>query len=127
MSNAPVVEVIGAKELRKTMKAAGDNLADLKDVNQAVGNMVVNVARGMAPSRTGALAGSIRAARAAGGVTVRAGSGSIPYAGPIHWGWPARGIAANPFVMNAAMTTETEWVALYEAELEKIISKIEGA
>ena len=127
MSPAPVVEVRGAKELRKTLKAAGDNLADLKDVNQAVGNMVATTARGLAPHRSGALAGSIRAARAVGAVTIRAGSGSIPYAGPIHWGWPARNIAAHPFLSDAATSTEAAWTQLYMDELDKIIDRVEGA
>jgi hypothetical protein len=126
VSKPPVVEVVGAKELRKTLKAAGDDLADLKNAHQAVGNMVVGVARGLAPTRTGALAGSIRASRLAGGVSLKAGSGSIPYAGAIHWGWPARNIKANPFIMNAALTTEEQWTALYEEELNKILDKIEG-
>jgi len=122
----PTVQVLGAKELRKTLKQAGEDLGDLKDVHQAVGNMIVSVARGLAPSRTGALAGSIRAGRLAGGVTVRAGSGSIPYAGPIHWGWPARGIKAQPFLSDAATTTESQWVELYQAEVEKILDRVEG-
>lgn len=126
MSNEPVVQVRGAKELRKSLKAAGDDLAELKTVHQAVGNMVVGAARGLAPTRSGALAGSIRASRLAGGVALKAGSGSIPYAGPIHWGWPARNIKATPFIMDAAMATESEWVGLYEEELNKILDRIEG-
>lgn len=120
------MQVSGAKELRKTLKQAGDDLGDLKDVNQAVGNMVVSVARGNAPVRSGALAGSIRANRVAGGVSVRAGSGSVPYAGPIHWGWPARSIKAQPFILDAAQQTEAAWVALYEDGVNKILDRIEG-
>lgn len=127
MTKAPVVEVVGAKELRKSLKAAGDDLGDLKGVHQAVGNLVVSAARGQAPVRSGALAGSLRASRVAGGVTVRAGSGSVPYAGPIHWGWPARNIKANPFILDAAQATETAWVALYEDEVNRILDRVEGA
>lgn len=126
MSSTPAVQVQGAKELRKTLKAAGDDLSELKAVNQAVGNMVVGVARGLAPVRSGVLAGSIRATRAAGGVGIKAGGASIPYAGPIHWGWPARSIKANPFISNAALTTEDQWVALYQEEIEKILERVEG-
>lgn len=126
MTNQPVVQVRGARELRRTLKAAGDDLGDLKAVHQAVGNMVVGVARGITPTRTGALAGSIRAQRLATGVGLRAGSGSIPYAGPIHWGWPAHNIAANPFLVNAAQSSESEWVALYESEVERILDRVEG-
>jgi len=124
---APVFEVKGGRELRKTLRKAGDDLGDLKDVHQAVGNMVAATASGLAPRRSGALAGSIRASRAATSATIRAGGARIPYAGPIHWGWPARNITANPFLSNAATSTEPAWVALYETELEKIIDRVEGA
>ena len=121
-----MVEVRGAKELRKSLKQAGDDLSDMKDANLAVGNIVVSAAQGLAPHRTGALAGSIRAARAAGSVAIRGGLRRVPYAGVIHWGWPARNIKAQPFLSDAATSTEAEWVALYEAELDKIIDRVEG-
>ena len=111
MSSAPTVQVVGAKELRKTMKAAGDDLGDLKDVHQAVGQLVVGVAQGLAPKRSGALAGSIRATRQAGGVAIKVGSARIPYANPIHWGWPKRNIEAQPFLSDAATQSEAQWVA----------------
>lgn len=126
MSKAPIVEVRGVKELRKTMKQAGEDLSDLKDVNQAVGNLVVGIAQGMAPSVSGALAGSIRASRAAGGVSVKAGSAGIPYAGPIHWGWPRRNIKESLFLTNAAAQTEEQWVALYWEGVDKIIDRVKG-
>jgi hypothetical protein len=125
-NSAAQVQVRGSKELRKTLKAAGDDLSELKDVHEAVGALVARVAKSLAPVRSGQLAGSVRAARLAGGVSVRAGSARVPYSNPIHWGWPKRNIAANPFISNAALQTEPQWVALYEAELEKIIQKVEG-
>lgn len=126
MSKDLAVEVVGAKELRRTMKRAGEDLADLKAVHQAVGNLVVSVAQQLAPKRSGALAGSLRASKLASGVAIKVGSNGIPYANPIHWGWPKRNIKANPFLSDAATQSEEQWVALYEAELEKIISRIEG-
>lgn len=126
MTRQAVVQVEGARELRKALKKAGEDLGDLKALNQAIGNVVVAAARGKAPTRTGALGGSLRAANIVGGVTVRAGSAGVPYAGPIHWGWPARNIKAQPFVVEAAQSTEAEWVAMYEAEVDRILEKVEG-
>ena len=126
MPSAPLVEVKGMRELRSTMKKAGEDLADLKTVHQAAGMIVVGRAQSLAPKRSGALAGSIRASRLAAGVAVKVGGAGTPYAGPIHWGWPARNIAANPFLTNAAQQTEEEWTALYYAELEKIVDRVEG-
>jgi hypothetical protein len=126
MADDSVVQLIGNKELRRTMKKAGEDLSDLKDVHQAVGALVAGVAQGLAPKRSGALAGSIRPTRAAAGVAIKAGGAGIPYANPIHWGWPKRNIAANPFLSDAATQSEAQWVALYETELEKIIERVEG-
>ena len=80
----------------------------------------------MAPKVSGALAGSIRASRLAGGISVKAGSAGIPYANPIHWGWPARNIEASLFLTNAASQSEPEWTAFYEQELDKIIDRVKG-
>jgi hypothetical protein len=122
----PVVEVRGGRELRRTLKAAGDDLSDLKDANQRVGNVVVARATSLAPRRSGALAGAMRATRAATSVTVKAGGARVPYAGPIHWGWPARGITAQPFLSDAATGTESTWVPIYESELDRIIERVKG-
>lgn len=125
MTDGVVIEARGAAELQRTLRKASDDLGNLSGVNQSAGSMVAAAARGRAPHRSGALAASIRASRvAAGSVTVVAG---VPYAGPIHWGWPARNIAARPFLSDAATSTESAWVALYEAELNRVIDRVEGA
>lgn len=126
MSKGPLAEVRGVKELRKTMKQAGEDLNDMKDVHQAAGNLVAGVAQGLAPSVSGALAGSIRASRLAGGISVKVGSAGIPYAGPIHWGWPSRNIRESLFLTNAAMQTETQWVEMYYEGMERIIDRVKG-
>jgi hypothetical protein len=46
---------------------------------------------------------------------------------PIHWGWPRRGIAAQPWLSEAATSTEDRWQGVYLAEVEKILQQIEGA
>lgn len=122
---APVVQVIGAAQLRRTLRAAGQDLTDLKRVHAEVGRIVVAAAH--APTRTGALAASIRAGSAATSATVRAGGARVPYAGPIHWGWPARGIAAQPFLADAAQRTEPRWTEVYLAEVNRIIDQVQGA
>jgi hypothetical protein len=123
MARGPQVRVEGARELRRTLRAAGDKLGDLKAVHQKVGGIVVARATGTAPRRTGRLAASVRAGRLASGVAVRS---RLPYANPIHWGWPARGIAAQPFLSTAATDTEPTWIQVYEAEMERIVNSIRG-
>lgn len=127
MARHDAVEVEGARELRRTLKRAGDDLGDLKDANQRAGQFVANAGSQRAPHLTGALAGALRASRVAGGATIRAGSASVPYAGPIHWGWPAHNIKAQPFLSDAATETEPEWLPIYEEDIAKIVDRIEGA
>lgn len=120
------VQVVGARELRAQMRKAGVDVKDMKDANARAGSIVANAARGMAPQRSGALAGSIRPARAVSGVTVRAGNARVPYSGPIHWGWPVRGIRANPFLSIAATGTEPQWLAIYMQGVDKAIAQCKG-
>jgi hypothetical protein len=121
------VRVEGLATLTRTMRKAGEDLTDLKDANARAAAIVVSAAAGMAPRRSGALAGSIRGTRAVGRARVQAGRASVPYAAPIHWGWPARHIAANPFLSDAARATEGKWVPLYLADVQSALDKVRGA
>ncbi len=122
----PTVEVSGARKLRRSLRRAGLDMTELRAVNQRVGAVVVNRATRTAPERTGLLASTIRAGAAQTNAAIRAGRARVPYAGPIHWGWPARGIAAQPWLSEAAQDTETQWVQLYLAELERLVNTIQG-
>jgi hypothetical protein len=121
------VRIEGLTTLTRTMRKAGEDLGDLKNANARAAAIVVSAAAGMAPRRSGALASSIRGTRAAGRARVQAGRASVPYAAPIHWGWPARHIAANPFLSDAARATEGQWLPLYLADVEKALDGVKGA
>lgn len=125
-SSTAGIQVQGARELRKTMKAAGEDLGDLKDAHARAGAIAGTRARSDAPRVTGTLGASVRWSGAAGSATIRAGSASVPYAGPIHFGWRARGIAPQPFITEAAQATEPEWTAEYQEAVEKILARIRG-
>ena len=126
MGSAPVVQVEGARELRRTLKAAGDDLSDLTKVNATVSRYVALRGAAMAPRRSGALAGSVRGNSAKASAIVRGGGARIPYAGVIHWGWPAHHISSQPFLVNAAHETEPTWTKYYLREVERIMSHIHG-
>jgi HK97 gp10 family phage protein len=124
--NAPTVHIEGLAQLVRTLKRAGVDISDLKDAHRAAGDIVAREAEARAPRRSGALAHSIRAARQQGRARVQAGTSRVPYAGPIHWGWPARHIGAQPFVAEAAQATEPRWTAQYRADLEAALAKVKG-
>lgn len=120
------VRVDGLRDLRRELRRAGRDMTDLKDANAAAAALVAGAARAGAPHRTGSLAGSGRGNRAAGKATVSFGGARLPYAGPIHYGWPAHHITANPFVIDAALATEPQWLPLYEHDLAGIADSIAG-
>lgn len=127
MADDVAVRIDGARELRAALKRAGVELADLKDANARVSAYVASMAAGRAPRRSGRLASSIRGNKAAGRASVAAGSARLPYAGPIHWGWPSRGIAPQPFIAETAKQTEAIWLADYSRAIDAVIKKVESA
>lgn len=125
------VRIEGAAQLRRTLKQAGGDLAQLKAANQAAALTVAEHAAILAPRRTGRLARTIRASGTNTAGVVRTGNnrksvGGVPYAGPIHWGWPARNIPANEFVTEAAEATEPVWLGAYEAAMLDAINNVKG-
>lgn len=121
---AGTVRVEGARELRRALKQAGEDLDDLKDANQAAGKIVLEEAEPRTPRRTGRLATTGRVNRAAGKANVSYGNAKVPYAGPIHWGWPARHIAAQPWVLEAAEASQPKWVQAYSDAVQKVLDKV---
>lgn len=123
----PLVRVEGAAQLRKTMKAAGADLADLAAVNKRTAAKVATTAGGTVPRRTGMLGATIRPAGTRTAAIVRAGKASVPYAAVIEFGWPGHHIEPQPYVTSAAHDTEPEWTGYYEQEIAKIVDSIQGA
>ena len=119
-------EVEGGAQLRKTLRAAGDDLSDLKAAHGEAAQIVTGRARGTAPRRTGVLSASVRGSGTKTQAVVRAGGARVRYAGPIHWGWPARGIAAQPWIQEAAQDTEPVWIGRYEDAVDEALDKVKG-
>lgn len=119
--------VEGLDRLVRTLNRAALDITDLKDANKSVGEVVAGEAVMRAPrGKTGKLAGSIRSARQARRARVVVGRASVPYAGPIHWGWPARNIAAQPFAATAAQATEPRWSAMYRDAVIRLLGNVKG-
>lgn len=120
------LQVLGGAQLRRTLKAAGLDVQDLKDTHAQVAKLVENQARPETPTRSGRLKRSLRSSGTQGAAIVRAGTAAVPYAGPIHWGWESRHITAQPWIWKEAQDDEPQWMNLYLHGIETIISKIEG-
>lgn len=125
------VQIEGMRTLRSTLRKSGDDLTELKGVNAAAAGIAAGRAKSWAPVRSGALASSVRSSGTKTAGIVRTGNNrksasGVPYAGPIHWGWPSRNIKANPFLSYSAQSTEPTWIKLYTDYLDKTIGKIKG-
>lgn len=121
------VEVRGVRELRRSMRKAGEDLTQMNRANAAVSSFVAARASGTAPHVSGTLGRSVRGSSGRTSAIVRAGGARVRYAGAIHWGWPRRNISAQPWVSEAATSTETTWLGMYADAIEAIVAKVKGA
>ena len=121
-------EIVGLREVQRDLTKLGqDTKTEMKETHKAAAEVVVMGAKRLVPYRTGALAASIRALATQSSGRVRAGSASVPYAGPIHFGWPSRGIAPNPFIYDAVDSRVDEIKGLYAERIDQLINKYDLA
>lgn len=118
------LRVDGARQLRKSLAAAGIQLDDLKAAHKELADYVVSVQR--PPVRTGRLAATVRPGATKTSAIVRAGGAKVPYANPIHWGWANRNIVANKWLTRAVDERQETIEEKYMRVLETIIDTIEG-
>lgn len=120
------VRIEGAARLRRTLRQAGVDVKRLTAINRQAASIVADAATPTAPRRTGRLAASVRAGATTRAGVVRAGRSVVPYAGPIHWGWPARGIQPQPWIQQAAQATEDQWVSEYMDHVDAVLREVRG-
>lgn len=121
-----VGKVEGLDRLVRTLNRAALDVSDLKDAHANAGRIVAADAVPRAPHRSGKLAGTIRTTRQARRARIVAGRSNVPYAGPIHWGWQARHIKANPFISWAAQATEPQWTDGYRRDVQHALDNVRG-
>ena len=122
---AAQVQVRGAKELRAAMKAANADLKDWTAVHKRAAGPVRDTARDIVPVLSSALRDTIAIRATRTSARVIAGSGVVPYAGPIHFGWPAHNIRSQPFLYDAADVSEDDVVNIYNEGVEGIVRMID--
>ena len=127
----PQLELVGYRQLKKELRQLGDEaVASLKQTNKEAADLVADTARPDIPVRSGRLKSTLRTTGTMRGGVVRMGRKAIPYAGPIHFGWPNRPNAAkgwrggpirpNPFLYEAMDRRVTEVMAIYSKYLETL-------
>ena len=118
------IKVTGARELRAALKRAGDDMSDLKAIHKEAADKVRGEAKARVPVISGELGASIRSGATKTRSYVAAGRKLVPYAGPIHFGWPARNIEAQPFLYDALDDRKEQVTDLYNRRVEAMVRRI---
>ncbi len=125
----PAIRVEGGRELRRAFREAGDDMSDLRELHKRLADDVADTAKTKTPIRSGRLQRSIRgsgtktAARVRAGNNRKSGPTSVPYAGPIHFGWGARGIRPQPFMYEALDDRRQQVIETYNRQVREIIRR----
>jgi len=115
--------VQGLTAVVRDLKAMGLEVDDLKDAFSEIAKEGAEVAARFAPRKSGRLAGDIRGNRAQSKAVVTAGRASIPYAGPINYGWPARNITGSGFMQKASDEMQPVAIQRLESEINEQIRR----
>lgn len=129
MADSLIAHVDGARQLRSTLRKAGADLGDMRKVHKRVGGIILPVAKARAPigpDAGGHIGRNIRVGASQSATTIRAGGVRHPYGGRLHWGWLRRGQRAQPWISEAASSTEAQWSQAYFEGVTDIINKIKG-
>jgi hypothetical protein len=119
------IKVEGLNRLvRQLGKLDADLKPELKAINKDLADDLVPVAKSKVPVRSGRLKASIRAGATNRSGVVRAGKKKVPYAGPIHFGWPARRIAPQPFLWEAMDSRRGEIQRQYVERVSDLVKKV---
>jgi HK97 gp10 family phage protein len=118
------LEIEGLKEVQRDLnKLSTASREDMKDTHRKAGEIVAVAAKSLAPVLTGRLSATIVSSPTQYQGRVRVGRGqSIPYAGPIHFGWPARRIKPQPFIYEALDGRRDEVLRTYETRMSQLIT-----
>lgn len=109
--------------MRRALRAVEGGTSDLKDVHARAARLVADRATQLAPRLSGRLASSVRSTGQARVGVVRAGFASIPYAGPIHFGWRAHNIEPQPFLYDALDDRRAAVFEAYRRQVDDLIAR----
>lgn len=121
----PAVHVRGLKELRRAVAKLDEGVHDLTEVGRSAAEIVLGEARTLVPRESGDLGRSMRTWARSGRSAVAAGKRAVPYAGVIHFGWPAHNIKPQPFLYKALDRRHDEVVAVYEERMAELVRRLD--
>jgi len=118
-------ELEGARELVKALRTIDRDLPkELQKIHKSIAEPVAEAARLKAPvGKTGRLKRSVKAYGTQRISAIGAGA-RLLYAGPIHYGWPAHNIVAQPFLNTTLTENQDSMINNYETELDDFIQGV---
>jgi hypothetical protein len=126
------IRVDGVRATADWLGLMGTPDAALKAANNEAASIVSQSAKANAhfKNSTGRLVRSIKPSSTITTAIVRAGSASVPYAGPIHWGWYYdkqyaiyKNIQPNPFLAKALGYNRDKILAVYKEQVDKLAAQ----
>ena len=125
---ADAVKIEGLSKIQRDLRKLSTDALDLNkeeflETNKRVAEIIIGESKKYVPVLSGNLAANIRNASTKKAAKVRAGSVAVPYAGPIHFGWPSRAIKPNPFFYDAIDGRRDEIKDRYEKLVDDLIKK----
>lgn len=137
------IKIEGLKDVRKRLKATGDDLHELRDLHRDIAKRIATEAKAKAPvGVTGNLRKSVRGSGSKTMATVRMGNKRVPYANAIHWGrrmWPSLIAEPKPprknfwapiprraFIYDTIQENARRVEKQYEEFIERVLTENEG-
>ena len=118
------IRVEGAKELRSALRSIAPELrAEMRAINLEAARVVLPVALARVPVRSGRLRATVRVLASQRAGRIAAGKKLVPYAGPIHFGWPKRHIRPQPFLYEALDSRRTQVIGVYQRRVADVVDK----
>ncbi|KRF19662.1 hypothetical protein [Nocardioides sp. Soil796] len=124
MAKSIGVKVEGLSGVVRNLQKMGVEVEDLKDAFARIGEQVKPDYQRVTPVRSGRLRGDYRVSKAKGKVNLYVGRASIPYAGPINYGWAARNIAPANFIAKGDETASPKASNSLEEAISDLVEKL---
>tara|TARA_R110000822_G_scaffold123979_1_gene258491 strand:+ start:5489 stop:5890 length:402 start_codon:yes stop_codon:yes gene_type:complete len=115
------VRSVGLSRAVRALSKAGVDSTDMKQLMYSIGMIVVRASN--VPVLTGRLASTLRAGKGKTKAVVRIGGAKAPYAGVIHYGYPARNIQPAPFVLEALVRKRQDVINRLDEGISDILRK----
>ncbi|MBC9714503.1 HK97 gp10 family phage protein [Streptomyces sp. TRM66268-LWL] len=123
------VRRLKSRELNNSMRAANKKAAEVvKPEAESTAPKGARDAKSSKRYKPGKLAKSVKVTASVKGAQVKAGSAArVPYAAPVHFGYPKRGIKPNRFLFRAMARKSAEVSETYEREISAVVRQhLEG-